>query len=74
MQRLKSMGRSTMSLVFTGIDLQARVSGTNLAELKLGIGSKLPETNVFDLTGHLKGSKEALALEDRKWKAVRKRL
>jgi len=47
-----------------GIDLQARVSGTNLAELKLGIGSKLPRTNVFDLTGHLKGSKEALALED----------
>ena len=47
-----------------GIDLQARVSGTNLAELKLGIGPKLPQTNVFDLTGHLKGSKEALALED----------
>ena len=51
-------------LSLQGIDLQARVSGTNLAELKLGIGSKLPRTNVFDLTGHLKGSKEALALED----------
>ena len=51
-------------LSLQGIDLQARVSGTNLAELKLGIGSKLPRTNVFDLTAHLKGSKEALALED----------
>jgi hypothetical protein len=29
-----------------------------------GIGPKLPQTKVFDLTGHLKGSKEALALED----------
>ena len=51
-------------LSLQGIDLQARVSGTNLAELKLGIGPKLPRTNGFDLTGHLKGSKEALALED----------
>ena len=51
-------------LSLQGIDLQARVSGTNLAELNLGIGPKLPQTNLFDLKGHLKGSKEALALED----------
>jgi uncharacterized protein involved in outer membrane biogenesis len=51
-------------LSLQGIDLQARVAGTNLAELELGFGPKLPQTNVFDLTGHLKGSKEALALED----------
>ncbi|MEX1347113.1 MAG: AsmA family protein [Desulfobacterales bacterium] len=51
-------------LSLQGIDLQARISGTNLAELELGIGPRLPQTNAFDLTGHLKGSKEALVLED----------
>jgi len=46
-----------------GIDLMAQASGTNLEELGRGMGIKLPKTNAFDVTGQLKGSKEALALE-----------
>ncbi len=47
-----------------GIDLKARASGTNLAALGRGMGIKLPKTSAFNVTGHLKGSKEALALEN----------
>jgi uncharacterized protein involved in outer membrane biogenesis len=51
-------------LTLQGIDLKASITGKNLAELELGIGPKLPQTSLFDLTGHLMGSKKALALED----------
>jgi uncharacterized protein involved in outer membrane biogenesis len=47
-----------------GIALTAHASGTNLAALGRGMGIKLPKTSAFNVTGHLKGSKEALALED----------
>jgi uncharacterized protein involved in outer membrane biogenesis len=47
-----------------GIDLMAHASGTNLAALGRGMGIKLPKTSAFNVTGHLKGSKEALALEN----------
>jgi uncharacterized protein involved in outer membrane biogenesis len=47
-----------------GIDLRAHASGTNLVSLGRAVGVKLPETSAFNVTGHLKGSKEALALED----------
>jgi uncharacterized protein involved in outer membrane biogenesis len=51
-------------LSLQGIDLQARVSGTNLAELTLGMGPDLPPTNMFDLKGFVRGSRESLALND----------
>lgn len=47
-----------------GIELKAHVSGTDLTALGLGKALPLPETHAFDATGLLKGSKEALALED----------
>ena len=47
-----------------GIDLQARVSGKNLASLGLEKTIKLPQTSAYDVAGHLNGSREALALKD----------
>jgi uncharacterized protein involved in outer membrane biogenesis len=51
-------------LKLTGIDLKVHTSGKNLAELKLDGNFRLPKTTAFDLTGHLKGSKESMALSD----------
>jgi len=47
-----------------GIDVKVQTSGDNLAKLKLTDNIQLPKTSAFDLTGHLKGSKESLALND----------
>jgi uncharacterized protein involved in outer membrane biogenesis len=47
-----------------GIDVKVQTSGDNLAKLKLNDNIQLPKTSAFDLTGHLKGSKESLALND----------
>jgi uncharacterized protein involved in outer membrane biogenesis len=47
-----------------GIDLKVQASGKNLAKLELIKNIQLPETIAFDVTGHLKGSKLALALGD----------
>ncbi len=51
-------------LNLNGIDLKAQASGKNLAKLELNKNIQLPKTSAFDITGHLKGSKEALTLED----------
>ena len=51
-------------LKLKGIDLKVQISGKNLAELKLTNNIQLPKTTAFDLTGHLRGSKESLALSD----------
>ena len=51
-------------LKLKGIDLKVQTSGKNLAELKLTQNIQLPKTTAFDLTGHLRGSKESLALSD----------
>ncbi len=51
-------------LKLKGIDLKVQASGKNLAKLKLTENIHLPKTNAFDLTGHLRGSKESLALND----------
>jgi len=51
-------------LKLKGIDLKAQISGKNLAELKFTNNIQLPKTTAFDLTGHLRGSKESLALSD----------
>jgi uncharacterized protein involved in outer membrane biogenesis len=47
-----------------GIDLRTRASGTNLEELRLDLGMKLPKTNAFEITGRLMGSGESLAFKD----------
>jgi uncharacterized protein involved in outer membrane biogenesis len=47
-----------------GIDLKVRASGTNLAGVGQGLALALPETDAFTVTGHLRGSAEALALDD----------
>ena len=51
-------------LKLMGIDLKVHTSGKNLAELKLTRNIQLPKTTAFDLTGHFRGSKESLALND----------
>ena len=51
-------------LELKGIDAKAQISGENLAKLKLTDNIRLPETSAFDLTGHLRGSKESLAFND----------
>ena len=51
-------------LNLNGIDLRTHASGTNLAELRLGLGIKLPKTNAFEVTGQLMGSRESLTFKD----------
>ncbi|UCD81017.1 MAG: AsmA family protein [Desulfobacterales bacterium] len=51
-------------LKLEGIDLKVQTSGKNLAKLKLARNIKLPKTTAFDLTGHVRGSKDSLALND----------
>jgi uncharacterized protein involved in outer membrane biogenesis len=52
------------ALNLRGIDLKVQTSGKNLAKLKLPNNIQLPKTSAFDLTGHLRGSKESLAFKD----------
>ena len=47
-----------------GIDVKVQTSGDNLAKLKLTDNFRLPKTSAFNLTGHLRGSKESLAFND----------
>jgi uncharacterized protein involved in outer membrane biogenesis len=51
-------------LNLNGIDLRTHASGTNLEDLRLGLGIKLPKTNAFEVTGQLVGSWESLAFKD----------
>ena len=51
-------------LHLNGIDFKVRVSGKNLWELGLIKGNQFPKTEAFEVEGHLKGSKDVLALED----------
>jgi uncharacterized protein involved in outer membrane biogenesis len=47
-----------------GIDLKVHASGTDLAALGLDRSIRLPKTSAFDVTGHLRGSMESLALNE----------
>jgi uncharacterized protein involved in outer membrane biogenesis len=47
-----------------GFDLKAHASGTDLAKLEFDKNIPLPKTDVFDVTGHLRDSKESLALNE----------
>jgi uncharacterized protein involved in outer membrane biogenesis len=61
---IKIEGSLDNVLELKGIDIKVQTSGENLAKLKLTDYIQLPKTNAFDITGHLKGSKESLALND----------
>jgi uncharacterized protein involved in outer membrane biogenesis len=51
-------------LKLKGVDLKVQTSGKNLATLELAKNIKLPITTAFDLTGYLRGSRDAFALND----------
>jgi uncharacterized protein involved in outer membrane biogenesis len=51
-------------LKLDGIDLKVHASGTDLAGLGRAAGAELPETDAFKVGGEVKGSVEALALQD----------
>ena len=51
-------------LSLDGIELEVRASGTDLAELDLGAGIRLPKTDAFEAAAQMKGSKLSLALGD----------
>ncbi|MGD8271920.1 MAG: AsmA family protein [Desulfobacterales bacterium] len=46
-----------------GMDLQSRLSGTDLTEFGVVIGEKLPATDQFEIQGRLTGSTDVLALQ-----------
>jgi len=51
-------------LTLQGIDVAARLNGKNFASLGPFLDIQLPETKTFDAAGHLKGSGEALRLDN----------
>jgi len=61
---IKMQGAVDDVLNLEGIDLKIQTSGNNLAKFKLINDIQLPETDAFDLKGKLKGSKDALSLND----------
>ena len=53
-------------IAFSGLDLQLKGSGKNLAEIGSIIGEKLPATDEFAIDGRLTGSAESLSLQQAK--------
>ena len=51
-------------IAFSGLDLQLKGSGKNLAEIGSLIGEKLPATDEFKVQGRLTGSAKALSLQN----------
>jgi uncharacterized protein involved in outer membrane biogenesis len=47
-----------------GIGVEAQLTGKNLATLGLFLDTRLPKTKAFDVTGHLKGSRDSLRLDN----------
>jgi uncharacterized protein involved in outer membrane biogenesis len=61
-------------LALSGLNLNAELSGRNLAEVGPVIKQSLPETGPFTLSGRLTGSVKALALQDARGKASHRSL
>ena len=61
-------------LALSGLNLNAELSGRNLAEVGPVIKQSLPETGPFTLSGRLTGSAKALALQDARGKASHRSL
>ena len=51
-------------LKLQGIDVEAQLTGENLATIGPVLDIQLPETKAFDVTGHLKGSRDSLRLDN----------
>ena len=60
---LAAHGKVEDLLSFKGVDLEVTATGREFAEIGTLISTKLPELGSFDLSGHLTGSRTALALE-----------
>jgi len=61
-------------ITFSGVDLQLKSSGKDLAVMGPLIGEKLPATDSFEIQGHLTGSTEALTMTDTRAAASRSSL
>ncbi|MBL0715321.1 MAG: AsmA family protein [Desulfosarcina sp.] len=61
--RLSLKGAVKDLLTLTGMDLQSRLSGREMAELGPLVGSNLPNLGPFDVSGQLTGSTQALAIK-----------
>ncbi|MGD9363971.1 MAG: AsmA-like C-terminal region-containing protein [Desulfobacterales bacterium] len=61
--RLTVNGAVKDVIALKGLDLQSRLTGTNLVEFGEIIGEKLPATDKFEIQGHLTGSTDVLALQ-----------
>ena len=63
--KLALSGKVQDVIAFTGIDVNAKLSGNNLSELQAVAGStKLPDTGPFTASARLTGTAKALALLD----------
>ena len=51
-------------LKFQGIDVTARLNGKNIASLGPVLNIQLPETQAFDIAGHLRGSGDSLGFDN----------
>ena len=63
---VKLNGSIDDALNLQGIDVKAHVTGENLAKIGPVLDIQLPETKTFDVTGHLKGSRDSLRLDNLK--------
>jgi uncharacterized protein involved in outer membrane biogenesis len=61
--RLTVNGAVKDVIALKGLDLQSRLTGTNLVEFGEIIGEKLPATDKFEIQGHLTGSTDVIALQ-----------
>jgi hypothetical protein len=61
--RLTVNGAVKDMITLKGLDLQSRLTGTNLVEFGEIIGEKLPATDKFEIKGRLTGSTDALSLQ-----------
>jgi uncharacterized protein involved in outer membrane biogenesis len=51
-------------IAFSGVDLNLKISGKDLAVIAPVIGEKLPTTDRFEIQGHLRGSTATLTLKN----------
>ncbi len=61
---VKLQGELANALTLEGLDLTIEASGTDLAMLGKGIGTKVPETGSFDIAAKLQASRDVLAVGD----------
>ena len=62
--RLNLKGAVKDVLTLSGMDLQSRLSGRELAEIGPLVGAELPELGPFDVSAKLSGSSKAISLDD----------